>query len=80
MTTIVAIGYISGIIIAADSQVNRRHISTGIVIKRSVGHQKIFPLSNLPMVIVDTGMEMTDIGSLETRLNVMRARSNSFLM
>lgn len=72
MTTIVAVGHMHGIVIAADSQVNMKQMSTGMVLERSIGHQKIFPLPDLPMVIVDTGMEMTDIGSLETRLNAIR--------
>lgn len=68
MTTIVAVGYKSGIIIAADSQANKRKISADVIIDRSFGHQKIFPLSELPMVIADSGMVMTDVGSIETRV------------
>jgi hypothetical protein len=72
MTTIVAVGYISGMIIAADSQVNKKRISTGEVIERSVGHQKVFPLPNLPIVIAEGGMEMTGTSSIEIRLNNIR--------
>lgn len=72
MTTIVAVGYKSGMIMAADSQSNKRQISTGRILERSFRHPKIFPLSNLPMIVVESGMEMTDIGSLETRLNSIK--------
>lgn len=72
MTTIAAVGYKSGMIIATDSQTNKKKISTGRVIERSFGHQKIFPLSNLPMIVVESGMEMTDIASPATRLNAIQ--------